>query len=262
MIDAATEIGQIRTGGRGVMATSAQDLAAEGADVANLTIAAGLTPLETSRAVLGWARETFRNRMVAMSSMADEVMVDLVSEVIPGVTVAFIDTGLHFPETLETRDRMSRILDIRMLNVKPRITLEEQDAEYGPRLFERDPDACCQLRKVEPLNRTLANFDAWITGMRRAEAATRAEIGIVEHDAKRDRVKINPIAHWDDVFVAEYAERSAVFQNPLREQGYLSIGCATCTIRPVPGADPRSGRWAGTDKTECGLHRDPPRPTQ
>jgi len=136
----------------------------------------------------------------------------------------------------------------------PLLTVAEQDAQHGERLYERDPNACCALRKVEPLARGLEPYDAWASGIRRDEAATRRGIGAVEWDAKRSMVKVNPIAGWTAADVDAYVAEHGVLVNPLAFDGYPSIGCAPCTRRVAPGEDPRSGRWAGTSKTECGLH--------
>jgi phosphoadenosine phosphosulfate reductase len=130
----------------------------------------------------------------------------------------------------------------------------EQDAEHGPRLYERNPDRCCALRKVEPLARALEPYRAWMTGVRRQDAAGRQGVPVVQWDAKREMIKVNPLATWTDDEVADYVERHGVLVNPLVQVGYLSIGCAPCTRAVAPGEDPRAGRWAGLAKTECGLH--------
>ncbi len=136
----------------------------------------------------------------------------------------------------------------------PLLTVDEQAAEHGDRLFDRDPDRCCAIRKVEPLNRALSGRAAWVTGMRRVDAPTRTDIGLVGWDERRQMVKVNPIAAWDDDDVDRFAFEEDVFLNPLREKGYPSIGCAPCTRPVAPGEDARAGRWAGKNKTECGLH--------
>jgi phosphoadenosine phosphosulfate reductase len=182
------------------------------------------------------------------------VLVHLASEVVPEVQVLFIDTGYHFAETLGTADAYSATRPLRLLTVTPRQTVAEQDAAEGARLYERDPDRCCALRKVEPLERGLAPFHAWITGMRRVDAPTRTDIAVVGWDARRGKVKLNPLAAWTDEDVAVYAEVNGVLLNPLRQAGYASIGCAPCTRPTAEGEDPRAGRWAGRAKTECGLH--------
>jgi phosphoadenosine phosphosulfate reductase len=207
-----------------------------------------------ARAALEWAREAFGEEVVVASSMGDEVLVHLAAQAAPGIDVLFLDTGYHFAETLGTRDAVAATLDVQVRTVLPLLTIAEQDAQYGERLHERQPDQCCALRKVEPLERGLAPYAAWVTGMRRVDAPTRRDIDVVGWDAKRAKVKLNPIASWTDDDVAAYAAEHGVLMNPLRQLGYASIGCAPCTRPVAPGEDPRAGRWAGTDKTECGLH--------
>ncbi len=164
-----------------------------------------------------------------------------------------MDTGYHFAQTLGTRDAYEATRPIKIINMFAKQTVAEQDAEFGAKLHDRDPTACCAMRKVEPMNRALEGFDAWTSGMRRQDAPTRTSIGIVEYDAKRDLVKINPLATWTQVDVDSYIETNQVMLNPLRQLGYASIGCQPCTAFGTPD-DPRAGRWAGSDKTECGLH--------
>jgi phosphoadenosine phosphosulfate reductase len=204
--------------------------------------------------ILRWAGEVFGPGLVLASSMADTHLVHLTQTVVPGVDVLFLDTGYHFPETIGTRDAVGAVYDVNLISVTPRRTVAEQDAEYGAKLHDRDPERCCALRKVEPLERGLSPYTAWINGMRRVDAPTREDIRTVDYDAKRDMVKISPIAAWTDEDVRDYIERHGVLVNPLFEDGYTSIGCAPCTRRTAPGADPRAGRWAGTAKTECGIH--------
>jgi len=203
---------------------------------------------------LRWARETFRDRLVVASSMGDEVLVHLAAVAAPGVEVLFLDTGYHFAETIGTRDAVAATYDVRLTTVLPLITVQQQAEERGPDLWSRDPDACCAIRKVEPLERGLAPYDAWVTGMRREDAPTRADIDVVGWDAKRDKVKLNPLAAWTQDEVDDYAERHGVLMNPLRQLGYASIGCEPCTRPVAPGEEPRAGRWSGSGKTECGLH--------
>ncbi|MGN6334336.1 MAG: phosphoadenylyl-sulfate reductase [Motilibacteraceae bacterium] len=207
-----------------------------------------------ARAALEWAREAFGEEVVVASSMGDEVLVHLAAQAAPGIDVLFLDTGYHFAETLGTRDAVAATLDVQVRTVLPLLTIAEQDAQYGERLHERDPNQCCALRKVEPLERGLSPYAAWVTGMRRVDAPTRRDIDVVGWDAKRSKVKLNPIASWTDDDVAAYAAEHGVLMNPLRQLGYPSIGCAPCTRPVAPGEDPRAGRWVGTDKTECGLH--------
>ncbi len=204
--------------------------------------------------VIRWATDTFGARICITSSMSDAVIIHLASTVSPGIDVVFLDTGYHFPETIGTRDAAAAVYPINLVNVTPSRTVAEQDAALGPRLYGRNPDLCCYLRKVEPLERALAGYDAWITGVRREETLSRRETRVVEYDEKRQMVKVNPIAAWTSEQVDEYIAANGVLVNPLVYDGYPSIGCRTCTMRVAPGADPRSGRWAGTGKTECGIN--------
>jgi phosphoadenosine phosphosulfate reductase len=201
-----------------------------------------------------WALETFGDAVCVASSMQDAVLVHLVSRIRSDVPVVFLDTGYHFAETIGTRDAVAAAHPVRLLNVTPRQTVAEQDAQEGPRLFERNPDRCCALRKVEPLERALAGYRAWITGLRRADGPSRAGTRVVEWDAKRSMVKVNPIAAWSDDELERYVEANAVIANPLLQLGYPSIGCEPCTRPVAPGEDARAGRWSGRAKTECGLH--------
>jgi phosphoadenosine phosphosulfate reductase len=168
--------------------------------------------------------------------------------------VLFLETGYHFAETLGTRDAVASTYDVTIVDALPEHTVAEQDALLGRDLFARDPDQCCYLRKVVPLRKTLARYDAWVTGVRRVEAPTRANTPLVTYDEKNGLVKLNPLAAWSDADVQAYIDEHHVLVNPLVAEGYPSIGCRTCTVKPLPGADPRSGRWAGRAKTECGLH--------
>jgi phosphoadenosine phosphosulfate reductase len=211
-------------------------------------------PVEQALAVLAWAGDTFGAQFAVTSSMADGLLAHLASRAVPGVDVVFLDTGYHFAETIGTRDWISGVLPITLVNVTAPQTVAEQDAEYGPELHQRDPDLCCSLRKVQPLAQALAGYTAWGSGVRRDEAATRAGTRVVDWDAKRGMVKVNPLAAWTDADVDAYIAVNQVPVNPLQEIGYASIGCAPCTRPVAPGEDPRAGRWAGRGKTECGLH--------
>jgi len=209
----------------------------------------------SAEAVAAWAAATFGTRLAVACSMAgDTVLPHLVAEQAPGVDVLFLDTGYHFPETIGTRDALAAVLDIRLVDVVPSLTVAEQDVRYGPRLYERDPATCCALRKVEPLNAELAGYEAWVTGIRREDNALRAEAKVVEWDAAHQMVKINPLVAWSFDDLIDYAAGNGVPVNLLLTEGYPSIGCAPCTRRVAPGDDPRSGRWAGLAKTECGIH--------
>ncbi|MEI2775772.1 MAG: phosphoadenylyl-sulfate reductase [Tetrasphaera sp.] len=172
----------------------------------------------------------------------------------PGFDVFFLDTGYHFAETLGTRDAYEVMLPLTIRTVHPKESVERQDVRFGPRLHDRNPDLCCRMRKVAPLNAALEGYAAWVTGVRRADATTRADSQLIEWDAKRSMIKVNPVVGWSHDEADRYAVENGVFMNPLRELGFASIGCAPCT-RPVgAGEDPRAGRWSGQDKVECGLH--------
>ncbi|WP_017613283.1 phosphoadenylyl-sulfate reductase [Nocardiopsis salina] len=208
----------------------------------------------SAQEIISWAAETFGEGLCMTSSMADALMVDLASRQVPGIDVIFLDTGYHFAETLGTRDAVDSIYDINLVTVEPRRTVPEQDAALGPRLFGRNPEICCHLRKVEPLQRALEPYSAWLTGLRREDSVTRRDTPVVQWDPKRGMTKVNPIARWTQDDVDTYMADHGVLVNPLQDDGFPSIGCEPCTRRVEPGEDPRSGRWAGTGKTECGIH--------
>jgi phosphoadenosine phosphosulfate reductase len=213
-----------------------------------------LGPDAPAQQVLAWAAETFGEKLVVASNMQDAVLVELASAARPGVDVLFLDTGYHFAETIGTRDAVEAVYDVRIVNATPEHTPRQQDELLGKDLFAREPGRCCALRKVEPLQKTLAGYDAWVTGVRRVEAPTRAGTPLVTYDEKFGLVKINPIAAWSDEEMDDYIAEHGILVNPLVAEGYPSIGCAPCTAKPAPGAGKRSGRWAGTGKIECGLH--------
>jgi len=204
--------------------------------------------------VIAWAVREFGTKIGVASSMTDAILPHLVSTHAPWVDILFLDTGYHFPETLGTRDAVASTLNVNLVNITPRETVAEQDASRGKDLFARDPGECCRLRKVEPLHETLGGYEVWVAGVRRDESWTRAQTPLVTFDEKNGLVKINPIAAWTYDDAVAYAEKHQVIVNPLLNDGYPSIGCAPCTQRVAPGADPRSGRWAGLDKTECGIN--------
>ncbi|HEU0189719.1 MAG TPA: phosphoadenylyl-sulfate reductase [Mycobacterium sp.] len=208
----------------------------------------------TATDLLRWTDENFPGSWITASNMQDAVLVDLAAKVRPGVPVLFLDTGYHFAETIGTRDAVAAVYDIELVNVTPEFTVAQQDSMLGKDLFARNPAECCRLRKVVPLARTLSDYSAWVTGLRRVEAPTRANAPLVSFDEQFGLVKVNPLATWTDDELAAYIAEHNVLVNPLVDEGYPSIGCAPCTAKPLPGADPRSGRWQGTAKTECGLH--------
>jgi phosphoadenosine phosphosulfate reductase len=204
--------------------------------------------------IVRWAAGEFGARFCVTSSFADAVLVHVVSRVVPGVDVVFLDTGLHFPETLRVRDRVAATMPVNVRSIRPRLTVGQQDGAFGPRLFSRDPDQCCVMRKVEPLERALGDYDAWAAGLRRDESPTRANTPVVTFEAGRGKVKVNPLAAWTQADVDAYIARFDLPVNALIKQGYASVGCWPCTRRTKAGEDPRAGRWPMFDKTECGLH--------
>ncbi|TFV58490.1 phosphoadenylyl-sulfate reductase [Mycobacterium sp. PS03-16] len=216
--------------------------------------AAELGPDASAEDLLRWTDEHFGGDYVVASNMQDAVLVDLAAKVRPGVDVLFLDTGYHFAETIGTRDAVESVYDITVVNVTPEKTVAEQDVLFGKDLFAREPNECCRMRKVEPLSKALRGYSAWVTGIRRVEAPTRANAPLISWDKAFGLVKINPIAAWSDEEMQAYIDANGILVNPLVDEGYPSIGCAPCTAKPVLGADPRSGRWQGLAKTECGLH--------
>jgi phosphoadenosine phosphosulfate reductase len=205
--------------------------------------------------IAAWAAITFGNDLIVASSMQDVILPQMFATLIPGVQVLFLQTGYHFEQTLQTRDLAIAELAITVVEALPAQSVAEQDAQYGEKLHDRDPNLCCFLRKVEPLARSLDGRGAWVTGVRRIEAPTRAETPILAWDNKHDLVKINPLAGWSDEDVEAYQVAHDLVRNPLVAQGYPSIGCAPCTRKVALGEDPRAGRWSGQDKTECGIHQ-------
>ncbi|CAM5712724.1 phosphoadenylyl-sulfate reductase [Mycolicibacterium aubagnense] len=204
--------------------------------------------------LLRWVDENFSGHYVVASNMQDAVLVEMAAKVRPGVDVLFLDTGYHFAETIGTRDAVEAVYGVNVVNVTPEQTVADQDRLVGKDLFASDAARCCNLRKVQPLSKALKGYSAWVTGIRRVEAPTRANAPLISFDEAFGLVKINPIAAWSDEQMQEYIEANGILVNPLVDEGYPSIGCAPCTQKPAEGADPRSGRWAGLAKTECGLH--------
>ncbi len=227
-----------------------REIARQGED---LVRGGGLDESDAS-ALLEWTAQAFGDGFIVASNMQDAVLVDLAARAKPGVDVLFLDTGYHFAETIGTRDAVAGTYDVHIVDATPEQSVAEQDASEGKDLFARNPGRCCHLRKVVPLKRTLAGYDAWVTGIRRVESPTRAQAPAISFDETFGLVKINPIVAWDDEEFQRYIDDHGVLVNPLVFDGYPSIGCAPCTAKPLPGADPRSGRWAGSTKTECGLH--------
>jgi len=205
--------------------------------------------------LLAWAVDRFDGRIVLTCSWQQQssVLVDMLHQLGAGIRIVELDTGLLFPETYETRERLVARYGLELERIDPRETVDEQALSEGPTLWRRDPDRCCALRKVEPLERALVGMDAWITGIRRAQSITRAGARVLELDP-RGVVKVQPLAGWSDEDVKGYLFAHDVPYNPLHDRGFPSIGCTPCTRAIRPGEDSRAGRWADAEKTECGLH--------
>lgn len=227
-------------------------IAAEGLE--RLAIEADRELKDASAAeIIRWAHDTFGERFAVTASMADGVLCHVASQAIPGIRVLFLDTGYHFGETIGTRDAIAATYDIEVETVSHPLQVAEHEANYG-QLYESYPDLCCAIRKVWPLDRALRSYDAWASGIRRSESPGRANAPAVAWDARRKKVKVNPLVAWTDQHVHTYIADHDILVNPLREIGYPSIGCAPCTHPVAPDQDPRAGRWAGRNKTECGIH--------
>lgn len=211
-----------------------------------------------ARAVLKWAYCSYADEQIVYASSfgAEAIaLIDLIQQVKPDAHILFLDTGLHFPETYEVIDKIeARFPSLRIERKQPAITLEEQAAEYGSALWKRDPDTCCELRKVMPLRETLATKRAWISGLRREQSPTRANTEFINKDEKFKNIKICPLIHWTWNDVWSYIRKNDLPYNKLHDQQYPSIGCFPCTQPVLAKGDSRAGRWAYSGKTECGLH--------
>lgn len=206
--------------------------------------------------LLRWAFAVFQDQVAISSAFGAEGMalIDIAVRVNPRVRVFTLDTEFLFPETYALMDRIEQRYGITIERIKPSLTAEAQELRHGPALWHRDPDACCSLRKVEPLRQKLAGLHAWITSIRRDQTVFRASAAKVAWDPKFHLVKINPIADWTSHQVWRYIHDHDVPYNPLHDRGFPSIGCTHCTRAVRSGEDPRAGRWSGSSKTECGLH--------
>jgi phosphoadenosine phosphosulfate reductase len=215
---------------------------------------AGKTPQE----ILAWAIEQFGDRVTLACSfggVSGMALLDMAVKIKPALSVFYLDTDFLFPETYATRDAAIRKYGVIPLGVRSKLTPEEQAAQYGDRLWERDPDLCCAIRKVEPSGRALAGKDAWIAGLRRDQSTTRRTVEAVQWDAKAGLYKICPLYNWTEDDVWTYISREGVPVNELHAHGYPSIGCTYCTHAIAEGGGLRDGRWAGFSKIECGLHK-------
>ncbi len=206
--------------------------------------------------VLSWARQTFGDKLAIVTSFQPTGIVTLhmMQRIAPRTPILTLDTGLLFPETQDLIDHYESRFNLDLRRIKPRQTPKQQARDYGDRLWERNPDRCCHIRKTIPLRDALDGFDAWITGLRRDQSAGRADTAIVSRDGHSGRVKIAPFANWSADIVWRYIRSHDLPYNPLHDQGYPSIGCWTCTRAASADGDSRSGRWSNQSKTECGIH--------
>ena len=213
-------------------------------------LAAESTRLERAPAgaAVRWAYERFGDGLVIASSFQDAVLIDIAEKAAPGIEVVFLDTQYHFAETLWFVEEVRRRYDLNLRVVSPRDEVKPDNR------WQIDVEGCCGVRKVEPLARALRDRAAWITGLRRVDAPTRAAAPVLSWDLARNMVKINPLVAWTDDDIAGYIADHDLPVHPLTERGYPSVGCWPCTRPVAPGEDPRAGRWSGQDKTECGLH--------
>jgi phosphoadenosine phosphosulfate reductase len=215
-------------------------------DLAELAEASRALETRPATAAIEWAWDRFGGDLVLAASFQDCVLIDLAAQVAPDVEVAFLDTGYHFAETLWYVEQVRARYDLDLHVVSSDLPTDD--------LWLTDTDACCAARKVAPLAKALAGRDAWMSGLRRDDAPSRANTPIVTYDVGRGLVKVNPIASWTDLDVEGYVRNRGLPEHPLADRGYASIGCWPCTRPVAAGEDARAGRWAGTDKTECGLH--------
>ena len=211
---------------------------------------------------LRWAEATFAPRLTLATGFGAEgcVIIDLVARMGLNVDIFTLDTGVLFPETYDLWKRLEDRYGITIKGIRPAQTLEEQARTYGDKLWEREPEKCCALRKVAPLGPALKGYDAWVTAIRRDQTANRASALPIEWDAKNGLVKVNPLVRWQKEAVWAYIREWDVPYNALHDKGYPSISCHTCTSPVKPGEDERAGRWRGNEKTECGLHVIPVTP--
>lgn len=214
-----------------------------------------LDPLD-AQSIVRAALEHFGPTLTIASSFSGAggmVLIDIASKVRPDLDVFVLDTDVLFPETYATIAAVEQRYGIQVRRVRSRLTLAEQAAQHGDALWSRDPNACCNLRKVEPMRRAVRGYAAWMTAIRRDQAATRQSTEPIAWDEQFDLWKVSPLAHWDEARIQNYVFNNDVITNPLLDEGYTSIGCVHCTRKPTDDGG-RSGRWAGKGKVECGLH--------
>ena len=206
--------------------------------------------------ILSWASNLFGDRLAIVTSFQPTGIATLhmMQSIAPRTPVLTLDTGLLFPETQDLMEALEARFDLDLRRVKPRQTTARQARDYGDRLWERNPDRCCHIRKTIPLRDALVGFDAWITGLRRDQSPNRAATPVISRDARNASIKIAPFANWTEEAVWQYIRQHDLPYNPLHDIGYPSIGCWTCTRAADEDDDLRSGRWSNQGKTECGIH--------
>lgn len=215
----------------------------------------------STETILGWAWNEFGSRAGIGTSFqgAGLVMIHLARKNGFNFPVFTLDTGLLFPETVELKNRLEQFFGVQIESVLPDLSVPQQEVAFGPELWKTNPDLCCSMRKVVPLQGKLGELDCWITGLRREQSDTRADIGFVEvylfdEQSGREIVKLNPMANWSRQAVWDYLKQNKIPYNPLHDQGYRSIGCRPCTSKTADGQNERAGRWTGFNKVECGIH--------
>jgi phosphoadenosine phosphosulfate reductase len=206
--------------------------------------------------ILAWALEQFTEGLVMTSNFGAEgvVVIDKLARIAPQTPIIYLETGYQFPETDRLKEELRARYDLKIIEKRAELSVAEQDRAYGEKLYQRDSDLCCRMRKVEPLARALKGYRAWIAALRRDQSPTRANIGIIEWNMRHGLVKINPLANWTRKAVWDYIMRHKLPYNSLYDDGYASIGCHPCTRRVLPGEHERSGRWDGEKRLECGIH--------
>ena len=214
-----------------------------------------------AREVVKWAYDTYGDSIVYSCSFGAEAMIllDLIYQVKPNAEIVFLDTGLHFQETYDLIDRVQqRYPELNIKMKKPELTVEEQAEEYQPALWKNDPNMCCYIRKIKPLEEVLSGATAWVSGLRRAQSPSRENTNFINKDERFKSVKVCPLIHWswDDVW--DYIKSHDLHYNELHDHNYPSIGCIPCTSAVADASESRAGRWMHANKTECGLHTTNP----
>lgn len=209
--------------------------------------------------LLAWSLSQFGDKLAMATGfgISGIVLMHMISKLQPKTTVFYLQTDLLFPETMKLKDELAERLDIEFTEVHSGLRLDHQALQYGPSLWRTDPDLCCHLRKVEPLRQFLSGKEAWITGLRRDQSASRANIEKISWDGTNQLMKLAPLADWSREDVWDYIQIHELPYNALHDKGYPSLGCTVCTRKVLAGAKERDGRWADQEKTECGIHIQP-----